>query len=259
MGTSRRTPPRSLARPRPGTRRGRGTVRHQGNARGVGLQQSRCRSERQQAALRRLADAPRQVAVRYSCSADHTVSPSDDEPVDGSSLGRPASSRCQPLAGSPTAGSRRTRLSASTERSTAGGTCGSRRHGAARANARRSAPSRRRDDPSSRPLRLPPPDTATRSLRPVGRHQGFRSRDGRTARTRVGAEIMGAGKFGPPGWQDAPEWRGWWGDNPPFHAPTYVLTHHVRPSLEMEGGTTVAAVVGSCSISDRRVARAPRS
>ena len=54
----------------------------------------------------------------------------------------------------------------------------------------------------------------------------------------IGAEIMGAGKFGPPGWQDDPEWRGWWGDNPPFHTPTYVLTHHPRPSLEMEGGTT---------------------
>ena len=54
----------------------------------------------------------------------------------------------------------------------------------------------------------------------------------------IGAEIMGAGKFGPPGWQDDPEWRGWWGDNPPFHTPTYVLTHGPHPSLEMEGGTT---------------------
>ncbi len=54
----------------------------------------------------------------------------------------------------------------------------------------------------------------------------------------IGAEIMGAGKFGPPGWQDNPEWRGWWGDNPPFHTPTYVLTHRPRPPLEMEGGTT---------------------
>ncbi len=54
----------------------------------------------------------------------------------------------------------------------------------------------------------------------------------------IGAEIMGAGKFGPPGWQDDPEWRGWWGDNPPFHTPTYVLTHRPHPSLEMEGGTT---------------------
>ena len=54
----------------------------------------------------------------------------------------------------------------------------------------------------------------------------------------IGAEIMGAHKFGPPGWQDDPEWRGWWGDNPPFHTPTYVLTHRPRPPLEMDGGTT---------------------
>ena len=53
-----------------------------------------------------------------------------------------------------------------------------------------------------------------------------------------GAEIMGANKFGPPGWQDDPEWKGWWGPNPPFHTPTFVLTHRPRPSLEMEGGTT---------------------
>lgn len=53
-----------------------------------------------------------------------------------------------------------------------------------------------------------------------------------------GAEIMGANKFGPPGWQDDPDWRGWWGDDPPFHTPTYVLTHRPRPSVEMEGGTT---------------------
>jgi dihydrofolate reductase len=54
----------------------------------------------------------------------------------------------------------------------------------------------------------------------------------------IGAEIMGANKFGPPGWQDDAEWRGWWGDNPPFHTPTYVLTHRTLPSMEMEGGTT---------------------
>jgi dihydrofolate reductase len=54
----------------------------------------------------------------------------------------------------------------------------------------------------------------------------------------IGAEIMGAGKFGPPGWQDDPEWTGWWGTNPPFHTPTFVLTHRPRPSIELEGGTT---------------------
>ncbi len=54
----------------------------------------------------------------------------------------------------------------------------------------------------------------------------------------IGAEIMGAGKFGPPGWQDDPEYRGWWGDEPPFRTPVFVLTHRPRPSIEMKGGTT---------------------
>lgn len=53
-----------------------------------------------------------------------------------------------------------------------------------------------------------------------------------------GAEIMGANKFGPPGWQDDPHWRGWWGEDPPFHTPTYVLTHRPREPLAMDGGTT---------------------
>jgi dihydrofolate reductase len=55
----------------------------------------------------------------------------------------------------------------------------------------------------------------------------------------IGAEIMGRNKFG---YQRGPwtdeEWRGWWGQNPPFHSPVFVLTHHTRPSVEMEGGTT---------------------
>jgi dihydrofolate reductase len=54
----------------------------------------------------------------------------------------------------------------------------------------------------------------------------------------IGAEIMGAGKWGHPGWHDDPEWRGAWGADPPFHTPVFVLTHHTRPSIEMEGGTT---------------------
>ncbi|MCC9306747.1 dihydrofolate reductase family protein [Kitasatospora sp. RB6PN24] len=55
----------------------------------------------------------------------------------------------------------------------------------------------------------------------------------------IGAEIMGRNKFGPQRgpWQDH-EWQGWWGDNPPFHTPVFVLTHHPRPSVEMAGGTT---------------------
>ena len=54
----------------------------------------------------------------------------------------------------------------------------------------------------------------------------------------VGAEIMGAGMFGLHNFGDDPDWRGWWGDEPPFHVPVFVLTHTPRPSLEMDGGTT---------------------
>ena len=55
----------------------------------------------------------------------------------------------------------------------------------------------------------------------------------------IGAEIMGRNKFGPQRgpWEDH-EWKGWWGDEPPFHTPVFVLTHHKRPSIEMAGGTT---------------------
>src|SRR3954470_4672413 len=55
---------------------------------------------------------------------------------------------------------------------------------------------------------------------------------------RIGAEIMGANKFGPKGWHEDLEWKGWWGPNPVFHTPVFVLTHHPRPPIEMEGGTT---------------------
>jgi len=53
----------------------------------------------------------------------------------------------------------------------------------------------------------------------------------------IGVEIMGAGKFGPPGWQDDPEWKGWWGDEPPFHSPVVVLTHRPRAPIELSGTT----------------------
>jgi dihydrofolate reductase/predicted enzyme related to lactoylglutathione lyase len=57
--------------------------------------------------------------------------------------------------------------------------------------------------------------------------------------TGIGAEIMGRNKFGPQRgpWTDH-EWQGWWGDEPPFRTPVFVLTHHLRPSIEMKGGTT---------------------
>jgi dihydrofolate reductase len=54
----------------------------------------------------------------------------------------------------------------------------------------------------------------------------------------IGAEIMGSRKFGPPDWHENPEWKGWWGPNPPFHTPVFVLTHHPHEPIEMEGGTT---------------------
>ncbi|MFF2317553.1 dihydrofolate reductase family protein [Arthrobacter sp. NPDC058097] len=55
----------------------------------------------------------------------------------------------------------------------------------------------------------------------------------------VGVEIMGRNKFGPQRgpWENE-DWKGWWGDNPVFHTPVVVLTHHPRPVLQMEGGTT---------------------
>jgi dihydrofolate reductase len=55
----------------------------------------------------------------------------------------------------------------------------------------------------------------------------------------IGAEIMGRNKFGPQrGPWDNEDWQGWWGDDPVFHTPVFVLTHHPRPSIEMTGGTT---------------------
>ncbi|MBB3568560.1 dihydrofolate reductase family protein [Rhizobium sp. BK491] len=53
----------------------------------------------------------------------------------------------------------------------------------------------------------------------------------------VGAEIMGAGMFGLHNFPDDPNWQGWWGEEPPFRVPVFVLTHTPRPSLEMAGGT----------------------
>lgn len=54
----------------------------------------------------------------------------------------------------------------------------------------------------------------------------------------VGANIMGRNMFGPirGAWTDE-EWKGWWGPNPPYHSPVFVLTHHARQPLQMEGGT----------------------
>ena len=53
----------------------------------------------------------------------------------------------------------------------------------------------------------------------------------------AGAFIMGSNMFGPKDRRDKSEWKGWWGNNPPYHAPVFVLSHNVRPPVEMEGGT----------------------
>ena len=76
----------------------------------------------------------------------------------------------------------------------------------------------------------------------VGKPDGETGLDDGFARRAMdgfGAFILGRNMFGPVrgDWPDD-QWKGWWGDNPPYHAPTFVLTHFPRPSIEMQGGTT---------------------
>jgi dihydrofolate reductase len=61
----------------------------------------------------------------------------------------------------------------------------------------------------------------------------------------IGAWILGRNMFGPirGPWPDS-NWKGWWGDNPPYHVPVFVLTHHARPPVEMQGNTTFHFVTG---------------
>ena len=61
----------------------------------------------------------------------------------------------------------------------------------------------------------------------------------------LGAWILGRNMFGPirGPWPDE-AWKGWWGDEPPYHVPVFVLTHHARPPLEMKGGTIFHFVTG---------------
>ena len=76
----------------------------------------------------------------------------------------------------------------------------------------------------------------------VGKEGGDTGPDDAFARRAMdgfGAFILGRNMFGPirGDWPDD-QWKGWWGDNPPYHAPTFVLTHYPRPPIEMLGGTT---------------------
>jgi dihydrofolate reductase len=61
----------------------------------------------------------------------------------------------------------------------------------------------------------------------------------------LGAWILGRNMFSPDRgpWLDM-NWKGWWGDDPPYHVPVFILTHHARPPIEMEGGTTFHFVTG---------------
>ena len=72
-----------------------------------------------------------------------------------------------------------------------------------------------------------------------GGETGVDNAFGRRAMEGFGAFILGRNMFGPVRgeWPDD-QWKGWWGDNPPYHAPTFILTHYPRPPIEMSGGTT---------------------
>ena len=76
----------------------------------------------------------------------------------------------------------------------------------------------------------------------------------------VGAWILGRNMFGPirGPWPDD-SWKGWWGDNPPYHTPVYVLTHHARDPIEMEGGTTFYFVTDGIHAALERARKAAES
>jgi dihydrofolate reductase len=72
----------------------------------------------------------------------------------------------------------------------------------------------------------------------------------------LGAVLMGRNMFGggPGPWHD--DWRGWWGEDPPYHVPVFVLTHHEREPLEMQGGTTFSFVTDGIEAAFERASEA---
>ena len=82
------------------------------------------------------------------------------------------------------------------------------------------------------------PAPSARDVRRGGRRRGRDDRFAAAGEVGLGATIMGRNMFGPirGDWTDD-EWKGWWGDDPPYHHPTFVLTHHPHESITMEGGT----------------------
>jgi len=93
-----------------------------------------------------------------------------------------------------------------------------------------------------------------------GKHEGTTGLDDEYARRgleNVGAWILGRNMFGPVRgeWPDE-SWKGWWGEEPPFHVPSFVLTHHPRKSIEMAGGTVFHFVTGGIEEALRRAREA---
>ncbi|MDI6836162.1 MAG: dihydrofolate reductase family protein [Rhizobiaceae bacterium] len=90
---------------------------------------------------------------------------------------------------------------------------------------------------------------ATRTFRAMdgqgGRSDGVDEKYASAGNTGFGAHILGRNMFGPVrgDWPDE-SWKGWWGNNPPYHAPTFILTHYPRAPIVMEGGTTFHFVTG---------------
>jgi dihydrofolate reductase len=76
----------------------------------------------------------------------------------------------------------------------------------------------------------------------------------------IGATIMGRNMFGghPGPWDARKPWNGWWGDDPPFHHPVFVLSHHPRPSLVLEGGNTFTFVTDGIEAALEQARRAAR-
>lgn len=77
----------------------------------------------------------------------------------------------------------------------------------------------------------------------------------------IGATVMGRNMFGggPGPWDAQKPWKGWWGDNPPFHHPVFVLTHHPREPLRLDGGTTFTFVTGGIESALEQARRAAGS
>jgi dihydrofolate reductase len=94
----------------------------------------------------------------------------------------------------------------------------------------------------------------------VGENGGSTGRDNDFAARgfeNMGAWIMGRNMFGPirGDWPDD-TWKGWWGEEPPYHTPVFVLTHHARPSITMQGGTTFHFVTDGIHAALRRARQA---